>query len=160
MGGVMTPRRRARAALIAGAALGVSTQAGCYVYTVPAGQPAPGARYAFEITDQGRVSLADRIGSGVERIEGTLVGQNDQGYLVSVSGVKSIGSGASHWAGERVALRPEFVGRVRERRLSGRRTALAVGTAALAIGAFVATRAWAGGGPSRQPSDPPPCCDQ
>ncbi len=56
------------------------TQAGCYVYgPTPTGQPVPGARYALAITDQGRVGLADRLGPGVETIEGTLVEQNGNG---------------------------------------------------------------------------------
>jgi hypothetical protein len=141
--------------------LSAATQASCYVYSVPpSGQPVPGSRYSFAITDQGRVGLADRLGPGVETIEGTLVGQNGGGYLVSVTRIKSIGGGFSHWAGERVAVSAEHVATVRERRLSRRRTALAAGAAVAAVGTFIATRGLFGFGPNRDDPPSPPCCDQ
>jgi hypothetical protein len=137
------------------------TQAGCYVYgPPPSGQPVPGARYALAITDQGRVGLADRLGPGVETIEGTLVEQNGNGYLVSVTRIKSISGGTSHWAGERVVVPATHVAVVRERRFSRTRTLIASGAALAAVGAFIATRGLFGSGPNREDPPPPPCCDQ
>jgi hypothetical protein len=136
-------------------------QASCYVYgPPPRGQPVSGARYALAITDQGRVGLADRLGPGVELIEGTIVSQDSDAYLVSVTRIKSIGRGSAHWAGERVTVPAGHVAMLRERRLSARRTMLASGVALAAVGAFIATRGLFGSGPNRQEPPPPPCCDQ
>lgn len=123
--------------------------AGCYRY-VPmySGAPLPGERYTFEISDQGRVGLADRLGPGVTKVEGTLVRQADDAYVVSVAGIESIGGGSAHWSGEQVPVRQEYVRGVERREFSRGRTAVAIGAAAVAIGAFIATRGLGGFGSS------------
>lgn len=130
---------------------------GCYVYTpLVSAAPTPGARYTFEITDPGRIGLADRLGSGVEKVEGTLVGQEGDAYLVSVSGVETINAGTSHWSGERVTIRQGFVNRIQQRQFSKGRTAVAIGSTAVALGVFIVTRNLLGNGePSATPGTGP-----
>ena len=127
----------------------LAMQAGCYRY-VPmySGAPMPGERYTFEISDQGRVGLADRLGPGVTKVEGTLVRQGDDAYVVSVAGIESIGGGSAHWSGEQVPVRQEYVRGVERREFSRGRTFVAIGAAAVAIGAFIATRGLVGFGSS------------
>lgn len=126
---------------------GLMVQAGCYRY-VPmySGAPMPGEQYTFEISDQGRVGLADRLGPGVTKVEGTLVRQADDAYVVSVAGIESIGGGTAHWSGEQVPVRQEYVRGVERREFSRDRTFTAIGAAAVAIGAFIATRGLIGSG--------------
>ena len=128
----------------------ISTLAGpsaCYRYVPMAGaSPVLGDRYTFDITDAGRVGLADRLGSGVLRIEGTLVRRTDDSYVVSVSGVDLLNGTSSHWTGEQVPVNAGYVSTMEKRQFSSGRTAAAVGAAALAIGAFIVTRGLSGTG--------------
>jgi len=125
----------------------MTMQAGCYRYVPMAGTaPALGERYTFDITDAGRVGLADRLGPGVSKVEGTLVRQTDDAYVVSVAGINLLTGGSSHWTGEQVPLNAGYVGRVERREFSAGRTAAAVSAAALAIGAFIVTRGLSGTG--------------
>jgi hypothetical protein len=122
-------------------------QAGCYRY-VPMGGVTPvlGERYEFDITDAGRVGLADRLGPGVLKVEGTLVRRTEDSYVVSVAGLDLLSGGSSHWTGEQVPLNAGFVGSVQKRQFSAGRTWVAIGAAALAISAFIVTRGLSGAG--------------
>lgn len=125
----------------------VALQSGCYQYVPMTGaQPVPGQRYTFEITDAGRVGLADRLGPGVLKVEGTLVRHTDDEYVVSVAGVDLISGGSSHWGGEQVPVSANYVGGMQRREFSAGRTWFAAGAAALAIGAFFLTRGLTGTG--------------
>jgi hypothetical protein len=125
----------------------ITMQCGCYRYVPVSGvTPVPGERYAFEITDAGRVGLADRLGPGVMTVEGTLVRRTEDGYVVSVAGIDLIGGTSSHWTGEQVPVNAGYVARLQRRQFSPGRTAVAVGAAALAIGAFIVTRGLGGTG--------------
>ena len=122
-------------------------QGACYRY-VPMGGVTPvlGERYTFDITDAGRVGLADRLGPGVLKVEGTLVKQTDDAYVVSVAGIDLLNGGSSHWTGEQVPLNAGYIGSLEKRQFSPGRTWVAVGAAALAITAFIVTRGLAGTG--------------
>lgn len=125
----------------------MSLQAGCYRYVpMTEGSPVLGERYTFDITDAGRVGLADRLGPGVLKVEGMLVRRTEDAYVVSVAGIDLIGGGSSHWTGEQVPLNAGYVGRLERRQFSSGRTAVAIGAAALAIGAFIVTRGLIGSG--------------
>lgn len=122
-------------------------QGACYNY-VPMGGVTPvlGQRYTFDITDAGRVGLADRLGPGVLKVEGTLVKQTDDSYVVSVAGIDLLNGGSSHWTGEQVPLNAGYIGSLEKRQFSPGRTWVAVGAAALAITAFIVTRGLVGTG--------------
>jgi hypothetical protein len=132
-------------------------QNACYVYA-PAAAPElrPGVRYSFDVTDQGRVGLGANLGAGVTSIEGQLVELNQESYVLSVARVQTIAAGVSHWTGEKVNLRRDFVSTVHERRFSRQRTAVAVGIALGSALAFALTRTILGrGADSRGPDDTP-----
>jgi len=135
----------------------VALQAGCYRYVPLAGnQPVPGQQYEFQITDAGRVGLADRLGPGVMKVEGTLVRQTEDGYVVSVAGIDLISGASSHWGGEQVPVNASYVGSMERREFSAGRTWFAAGAAALAIGAFFLTRGLTGtGSPPTSGGGPP-----
>ena len=122
-------------------------QGACYRY-VPMGGVTPqlGERYTFDITDAGRVGLADRLGPGVLKVEGTLVKQTDDAYVVSVAGIDLLNGGSAHWTGEQVPLNTGYIGTLEKRQFSAGRTAVAIGAAALAITAFIVTRGLGGTG--------------
>lgn len=109
--------------------------AGCHAY-VPSfgGRPQAGTRVSLAISDQGRVALTDQVSPGVLRIEGTLVGVEDDQYLLNVYEVKTIDGRNAHWAGERVAVRQDHVVAVYERRFSKGRTVAAVVAATVGLG--------------------------
>jgi hypothetical protein len=135
----------------------LSLQNACYVYA-PAAAPElrPGMRYAFDVSDQGRVGLGANLGAGVTSIEGQLVDLNQDSYVLSVARVQTIAAGASHWTGEKVNLRRDFVSTVRERRFSRQRTAVAIGVALGTALAFALTRTLLGGGADKRGPDETP----
>ncbi len=125
----------------------IALHAGCYRYVPMSGvTPVPGERYAFEITDAGRVGLTDRLGPGVLKVEGTLVRRTEDSYVVSVAGIDLLSGGSSHWTGEQVPLNAGFVSTMQKREFSRGRTAVAIGATVLAIGAFIVTRGLSGTG--------------
>jgi hypothetical protein len=126
--------RRAVGALGAAASL-----AGCYVYAAPMEvQPALGRTFAFEFTDQGRAALAVRVGPGIDRIEGVLLALTDSTYDVRVARTVDIRGTVVSWSGEVVSLGRQYIGTVRERRVSALRTGMAAGGAAAGVAALVA----------------------
>jgi hypothetical protein len=125
----------------------ITLQAGCYRYVPMAGvTPVAGERYTFDITDAGRVGLADRLGPGVLKVEGTLVRRTEEGYVVSVAGIDLLSGSSSHWSGEQVPLNAGYIGSVERRQFSRGRTAAALSAAAIAIGAFIISRGLGGTG--------------
>jgi len=125
----------------------LALQNACYTYVAAvSGAPEPGLNYKFLINDQGRVGFSQRVGPGVTSIEGKLVDQNAESFVVSVDAVEAISTPRSHWAGEQLTVNKQYVTAVRERQLSKSRTALAAGIAVGSIAAFFVTRAIVGGG--------------
>lgn len=120
----------------------------CYVYQPLATAPNPGEHVSVELTDRGRVAVADRLGQGILRVEGLLVQRNSEQYVISVARVASLDGKTSNWAGERVSVPSAEVANVSGRTYSRSRTWLAVGATTAAVGAFVVTRAILGGGTS------------
>lgn len=112
----------------------------CYTHVpVESATPPMGERFTFEISDQGRVDLAERIGPGIARIEGRLVGMENDQYLVSVNRVVSISGESSGWSGETIRLDRGIVSRLRERQLSRTRTAAVAAGVTAALVAIVLT---------------------
>jgi len=79
-------------------------------------------------------------------LEGTLVRQTDDSYVVSVAGIDLISGGSSHWTGEQVPVNTGYIGGLERREFSPGRTAVAIGAAALALAAFIVTRGLSGTG--------------
>lgn len=140
MRGDRAPRRlpvwRAAALLLAAA-----SQTGCYTYFVPETvRPAEERTFDFELTDQGRAALAERIGAGTDRIEGVLASNSDTTYSVRVAQVVDIRGKVTRWSGEVVSFPKAYAGTVRERQFSKSRTAVAIGAATAAVVALIASR--------------------
>jgi len=151
---VMERRKRALASSVAVLA---TLESGCYSYRPSFNvAPAAGEHVAFEITDQGRVGLAEQLGPGVTRIEGLVAQKDSTAYVINVSEISTISGGAAHWTGERVNVPQNYVARVEERAFSPSRTFLAVGAAAAAITVFIVTHSLLGGGNAPRMPDGPP----
>jgi hypothetical protein len=144
----MVTARRFCSGLVA-SGLAAAVVAGCYNYrplTTPV--PAAGTPVSLVLNDQGRAAVAESIGSGAARVDGTVVRATDNGYIVSISGVQGINGRVTRWSGETVGLRRDYVAVPYERRLSKQKTALLISSVAVAFGAFFVTRDLLGfGGP-------------
>jgi hypothetical protein len=99
----------------------------CYVYQpLVTADPQPEARLALDLSDAGRAALVTNVGSDVSRVEGTLVSETSDEYVIRVSDVFAQRGTRTKWNGEVVAFRRDYVNRVRTRSLSRGRTAVAV----------------------------------
>jgi len=131
----------------------------CYTYSplaTPA--PAPGETYVFDVSDRGRVDLAERFGTGLKEIEGRLAGVENAQYLINVFRVSHINGQTAQWSGETSRINQDNVGTVRGRKLSRGRTALAVAAGTAAVVAILASRGLLGNwtGESDKPGDGEP----
>lgn len=113
---------------------------GCYeLEPLHGASPTPGTRVALEVNDSGRVALGGSLGPSIDRVEGRLIEHDKDGYLLSVTSVSLLkGGGVQTWSGEHVAVKPEFVSGVSERRLDKVRTALFAGAITGAVVAIAA----------------------
>jgi hypothetical protein len=118
----------------------LATQTACYTYTPAAREITPGMRAAYTVTDRGRVALADQVGPGVMRVEGTILQSTGSEYVLAVSRVRTIDGSMSRWTGERVTLAKDHVANSFERRFSRQRTAVAIGATAVGVAVFILTR--------------------
>jgi hypothetical protein len=157
----MVMARGLRDGVLAGG-LAVAVAAGCYNYRpLTAPVPAAGTPVSLVLNDQGRAAVAESIGSGAARVEGTVVRATDNVYVVSVSGVQGINGRVTRWSGETVGLRRDYVAAPYERRLSKQKTILLISSVAAAFGAFFVTRDLLGfGGPQVDPGAGGPPNDQ
>lgn len=135
---------------------GALAVSGCYTMTPLAGPvPGVGTVVAFAINDAGRVALGGSLGPEVDRIEGRLLENGDDSYLLAVSSLTLLRGGQQVWQGEQVRVRKAHVTASWERKFSTGRT---IGVGAIVVGgfaAFLATRSLLGAGQSeiKNPSD-------
>ena len=132
---------------------------GCHTYVpVDAGPPPAGERFAFHISDQGRVGLQDRLGPGVVTINGRLMSVEDNVFLVSVASVEQLNGTSTRWADEVMRLDQNFVARLQRREFSRTRTFLLAGGITAATVAFIATRGFSAifGDEDGDDREPPP----
>ena len=115
--------------------------AACYV-TTPLDRPSPNAGevVVLQISDQGRVALAERLGTGVARIQGRVQAASDDRLSLRVASIGYVSGETNRWSGEAVTIDREYVGTTRLRRLSRTRTWTAVGVTTIVIGSFIASR--------------------
>ncbi|MGQ0767514.1 MAG: hypothetical protein ACT4OZ_17845 [Gemmatimonadota bacterium] len=134
--------------------------AACYNY-VPVDAsvrpPDAGESVALEISDQGRVGLAERFGSGVTRIEGRVRSATAADYELEIFKVTYLREGDSRWSGERATVSRSHVARVEGRTFSRGKTAVAIGASVGALAAIVVTRELISSGREPDPRpDPDP----
>lgn len=137
-------------------AASVPAMHGCYTY-VPVDtstSPPVGEQVAFEITDQGRSALAERLGPGVMRVEGSLTRADSEQYVMRVWGLDQLRVGKVRWSGESVSISRDYVAGVERRQLSTVRTWLAAGVAG-GVMYFAFTQDLIGGGRPSGEDDPP-----
>ena len=131
----------------------------CHTYVpVDAGPPPVGERFAFHISDQGRVGLQDRLGPGIVTINGRLMSVEDSVLFVSVASVEQLNGTTTQWADEVMRLDRNFVARLQRREFSRTRTFLLVGGITAATVAFIASRGFNaifGDGDDGDDGDPP-----
>jgi hypothetical protein len=153
-----TKRRGNARALRAGLALAMLTPqlTGCYTHVPVSTAAVPhGAEVSVLVTEPGRAALAEQVGPGVRRLGGGVLERTDTTLVLAVRSVEYLDLGVTaRWAGERVEVGRDFVGELRERRLSRPRTgAMAAIVAAFAVAATFVSLTGSGGdpGPSRPP---------
>ena len=113
--------------------------AGCYSYVpLETETPPVGETVALQITDRGRVGLADRFGAGLVRVEGRVTKVDTADVVMNVFRVSQVGGG-SRWSGESVRLDRGFVGSVQKRELSRSRSWLLAGAITVGAAAFIAS---------------------
>jgi hypothetical protein len=109
---------------------------GCYSLRPAMGvTPDLGSKVVFDVNDVGRVALSPSMGAEIAQIEGRLLERTNEDYLISVSTVRFLRGGVQPWTGERVRLRPEYLGTTYERRFSRGRT---IAATAITVGGFAA----------------------
>ena len=161
-GDQLRPAMRRAGRMLAVAPFLATTLTGCYSYARVDGTPATapvGAEVAAEITDQGRVALADSLGPSPDRVEGRLITAGDSSITLAVSAVRSLRGERTNWTGERITLPRSSYSGLAQRRLSKGRTALAGFIVGGAIVALAATLGITGSGEGdtneRVPTTPP-----
>ena len=112
----------------------------CYDYVPVQTTPTVGEQIALDVTDKGRVELADRFGQGLLRVQGKLAADSGEQYVMNVYGVTEIDGSSSVWSGERLRIPHEYVAQVRGRELSKGKTAVAAVAATAAVVGFIASR--------------------
>lgn len=131
---------------------------GCYTYVpVETTTPPVGERLAFELTDEGRAALAERLGPGVVRVEGNVIAADSDRYVMRVWGVSQLREGTVRWSGETVSIGRGYVRGVEQRKLATTRTWLVAGTATGLL-VYAMSQDLVGGGRTEDdpdPTDPP-----
>jgi hypothetical protein len=122
-------------------ALALLAGEGCYSYqTLTTPEPASGTPVSLVLSDEGRVAVRDSIGSGILRVEGTVVGASGNTWVVAVSDVQGIDGRVTKWTGETVGVHREYVAVPYERRFSRGKTALLISSLTVGMATFIATR--------------------
>jgi len=121
--------------------------AGCYTLQPARGSiPRVGTRVAFDVNDAGRVALGGLIGPEIAQIEGRLLNNGTEDYLLAVSTVRLLRGGEQIWSGEQVRIKSEYVGSAYERRFSRGRTMVVGAAVAGGVAAFLIGRSLLGSG--------------
>lgn len=119
---------------------------GCYTYADLRGDPAAGTRVVLDVSDMGRVALGPRLGTSLATIEGDLVQRTDSTYVIRMQQVRTLDGVTTHWDGETVSVRDEYIVDVGRREFSRSRTAFAAVGFLVAVGAIIAGQSLTGAG--------------
>jgi hypothetical protein len=91
------------------------------------------------LNDKGRVEVADKLGSAVDRIEGTLIAQNSDSYTIAISQVYQLGGNSSKWNGEHVVVAKDGTAGARLHRFNKTRTIILAAAITAALVVFLVT---------------------
>jgi hypothetical protein len=100
------------------------------------------------LNDKGRVEVGSQLGSGVDKIEGTLTGQDADSYTLAVSQVYQINGNSSKWAGESVKVAKDGTTGYNIHRFNKTRTLILVAAITAAAVVFLLTTGLVGSGSS------------
>jgi hypothetical protein len=106
------------------AGLGLLSATACFGYYAPLSNNLSGRRIELSLTDSGALALAPRVGNGVEAVEGTLVADSANLFMMSVLGTRRRDGQENSWRGESVNVPHSMVSAISERRFSRARTTL------------------------------------
>ena len=133
--------------------------AGCYVYR-PVGTAVPpaGHQLRLTLTDAGTATLAPQLGPSVVAVNGKLIEDSTDAYVLSVVETQKRNGIEMSWLGEQVSISTSVVSTVQRREFSRSRTALV--TAGTIVGILAARAAFWGpgsvfGGPKPGPGPGP-----
>lgn len=130
---------------------------GCYEYVPMQSTSISSPRVEVLVSDRGRVELQPQLGQGVVSFEGMLDRRSDSSYVLRVAEVTYINRQTNRWSGEPITVSQSAVRDIRVRRLSKRRTFLAIAGSFGAGVVFVVSRGLFGGGTiDSDPTPPPP----
>ncbi|WP_337169407.1 hypothetical protein [Gemmatimonas aurantiaca] len=103
----------------------VSLTLGCYSTRPVVGTGIPaGTQVELQLTDAGRLAMAETLGSSADVVQGRLVSRDSAAWTVAVSSIQLLRGGQQVWSGEHLRIRPEHVALASERRFSRGRTAI------------------------------------
>lgn len=91
------------------------------------------------LNDRGRVAVSDKLGSAVDRVEGTITAQNADSYTVAVSQVYQLNGNSSKWEGEAVTIAKDATSGYRIHRFNQTRTVVLAVAIVAAAAVFLAT---------------------
>ncbi len=112
-------------------------QVGCHSY-LPMRTDLPvstGGAVGIILNDQGRFRTGQRLGVGIDRVEGVVLAQNDSVIKLGVSGTRTLQGTRTTWTGEEVEIPRIGIAGFQERQFSRRRTSVLV--ASLLVGLVV-----------------------
>lgn len=125
----------------------------CVTYVPLRAPAARGAAVRIDLSDQGRVTHAPRIGPGVRRLTGTVRDEVDGRQRIDVTSVTPIGGQELPVSGIQVTLAPGDMVGVQQRVVSRKRTAGVVATALAVVVTFFVTKGFRTG--HTPPADTP-----
>ncbi len=110
------------------------------------------------LNDKGRLAVSDKLGSAVDKVEGTITAQNSDSYTLAVSQVYQLGGNSSKWNGEPVTIAKDGTAGYQIHRFNQTRTVvLAVAIVAAAVWFLTATKLIGGGSGQPGTSGCPTC---
>ena len=121
---------------------------GCY-QTLPLQQGPPPVSVSgvqLLLNDRGRVAVADKLGTGVAKVEGTVTAQDATSYTVSLTHVYQLNGSSSTWNGELVTIPKDASDSFQVRQYNKTRTLALAGAITAAVVVFFLTASIHGGG--------------
>jgi len=113
---------------------------GCYE-TLPLQQGSAPATVSVQlvINDKGRLAIADKLGTSVDRVEGMVTSQNEDSYTLAVTQVYQLNGNSAKWENEPVTISRDGVDGYRIHRFNQTSTVILATALTAALVVFVLT---------------------
>jgi hypothetical protein len=109
-------------------------------------------RVELVLNDAGRAAMADKLGAAVDKVEGTVVGEDAGSYTMSVFHVSTLTGPGSTFTGQQVVIAKDGTTGFQVRRLNKTRTALLAGGVVVGLVGIFAKSLNLGGSASEAPT--------